>query len=123
MLIISILLISTASFSENLRSVLNWNPNIPASSKSVLELVEAEAAYFSFETDQDICGGEISQPILLNYKSFTTEDGNEIHEFIIRTHVTKSENYCQSETVLTCMAPIQVLSSKGILMGDWTCED
>ena len=123
LLLITTLLLSSSIYASNNRTVSGWNPSIPSTPKKVLAVIEAEAEYFSFETDSTICGGEVSHSQVVAYNSFVTEDGNEVHEMTIEFQVSKAENYCQSESLLSCQVPMQVLSTDGIVMGEWNCVD
>jgi hypothetical protein len=122
-ILIYLLVSSTALASVGGRGKpLEWTPDIMTTPDQILKVIEAEAAYLSFETDEGRCGGEVLETALLKKKSYYTEDGNKVSLLKMRFVVTQSENYCSAESELVCEANFQVLSEEGIVMSEWLCE-
>lgn len=116
------LIASTKVWADRPALMMGWNPAIPTTSEKVLELINVEAQYSSFETDDRVCGGEVSQPQLADYTSYETEDGNEVHQISVAFQLSVDVNYCSSEKIVSCVAQIDVFSLNGLVLKSWTCE-
>ncbi len=114
--------ISTPAYSYAAMTIQDWNSAIPTTKENVIDVIQTEAGYFSFDTDEATCGGDVLHPTLVDHEVARTEDGNDVHNIVVKFKLTKARQYCATIEEVTCYAPIQVLSADGISMSDWTCE-
>lgn len=121
-----ILIIATINanmaFSANHAQIKDWNSELPLAEQNVIKILDAEAAYFSFETDETTCGGEVSNIQLLNYDIIDAETASPHHEITIRFQLSKAENYCASTSNATCDTQIHIDATGSVKMSDWACN-
>lgn len=105
-----------AQASIPVRPIENWIPDLPINEMTLLESVQSEAAYYSFETDSGSCGGQISDLSLVEFKqtkkSYVT----------LSFKMTRSQNYCATEDQASCKSSFVIKPDGTHEMTKWSCN-
>ena len=117
---------SFTAHADDLR-IKGWSANIPTEMSNVIEVLQSEAGYYSFDTDEGQCGGEIAQPVLLDHHVGQGQDGKTLNEVTVGFELSKAKNYCESVVHTNCQARVQIEANNNaadeITLESWNCEN
>jgi hypothetical protein len=110
------------SFADQIKfGILDWDQDVPVSPEQIMEQIQTDAGYLSYETDDRTCGGQVQETRLVEHNKARNADGVIVHQLLIQFTVTKALRYCASEALLTCEAPFELTSAEDVVMGHWDC--
>jgi len=103
-------------------SIKDWDSAIPQAQAAILNQVKTQAYQdYLWEDEGASCGGATANYILADYYTFESLQGEVAHRLKLKFNVTQSKNYCQSEALLECVAPVTVYSAERFRVGQWRC--
>ena len=113
---------SVTAFSQ-INHIQQWEPTLPLTEVDTIQLIQLKAfEKFYEEGEEQACGGEIAQPALVDYYTYTSADTTLVHKVYVEVYVTSSFNRCQKQLISKCKVPMTMKSKKIFGMSDWVCE-
>lgn len=96
------------------------SPALPVNEELLVEAIEVEAAYYSFETDYEVCGGEVTNLSLTDEQSPTPTDSN--HYVTYQFNLSLAQNYCEFVSTTFCSADLAVSTDGTVTLTRWDCD-
>lgn len=122
-MLLQVLIALTAK--ANAHAILHWEPSIPLSQKTTLEVIEDKASILQHQDDDTgvICGGETDGFQLADYFTFEDFDGNVTHMLKVQFLATVPVNYCENEDLNICEITFTVDSADQYHVSAMICSD
>lgn len=125
-LLATILILSQPVFGQaaevTSETIGEWEASLPQADALILSQIKTKAMEeYHFEDEGQACGGATGNYEMTDYYTFESFKGQIAHKIKLKFHVTQSKNYCRSEALLECEAPVTIYTAESVSMGKWVC--